>query len=181
MLGLEKGFVRLLPHDEHWHQSYAEEKALLQNAIGEFILDIQHIGSTSLCGIAAKPILDIAIAIKDKSAGEKCIKPLEDLGYEYRGENGIVGRFYFVRGEPRTHHLHMLLGDGEPWKNHLLFRDYLRGNLDVAKEYDELKRNLAREYPNNRDAYLDGKNEFVEKILKSARLKESKAHSKVKL
>lgn len=170
MIGLKKGFVELAEHTEQWHQLFEEEKARLNEGIGNHVIAIEHVGSTSICGIAAKPILDIAVAIEDKTAGEKCIKPLEDLGYEYRGENGIAGRFYFVRGKPRTHHLHMLLVDCEPWKNHLLFRDYLRGNPAAAKEYDELKRNLAREYPNNRDAYLDGKNDFVEKNLKSARL-----------
>src|SRR5215213_1249790 len=120
MLGLEKGFVKLLPHDEQWHELFADEKARIQAAIGEFLLAIEHVGSTSVCGIAAKPILDIAIAITDKADGEKCVAPLENLGYVYRGENGIAGRFYFVKGAPqRTHHLHMLLADSTELRNHL--------------------------------------------------------------
>src|SRR5437868_13515709 len=110
MLGLEKGVAQLLPHDEHWHHLFVEEKARLQDAIGEFVVAVEHVGSTSVCGIAAKPILDIAISISDKANGENCIAPLENLGYLYRGENGIAGRFYFVKGAPaRTHHLHLLL------------------------------------------------------------------------
>jgi GrpB-like predicted nucleotidyltransferase (UPF0157 family) len=168
MLGLEKGFVKLLAHDEQWHHLFAEEKARLQDAIGEFVIGIEHVGSTSVCGVAAKPILDIAVAISDKANGEKCIAPLENIGYIYRGENGIAGRFYFVKGAPRTHHLHMLLADSEELRNHLFFRDYLRANPESAAEYDKLKRNLAEKYGNDRDAYLDGKAAFVESILQKS-------------
>ena len=170
MLGLEKGFVRLLPHDEHWHQLFDEEKARLQDVIGEFVLSIEHVGSTSVCGIAAKPILDMAVAIENQGNGEKCVAPLENIGYEYRGENGIAGRFYFNKGFPaRTHHLHILPADSEDLKNHLAFRDYLLQNPRAAQEYDRLKKDLAEKYPNDREAYLDGKAEFVQKILKAAR------------
>ncbi len=168
MLGLPKGIVKLESHTERWHQLFVEEESLLRNAIDEFVLSIEHIGSTSVCGIAAKPILDIAIAVSDKASGEKCVAPLENIGYEFRGENGIGGRFYFVKGAPRTHHLHMLLIDSEAWRNHLLFRDFLRQNPAAAGKYDKLKRELAQKYQNDRDAYLDGKAEFVEKILKIA-------------
>lgn len=171
MLGLKKGVVELAAHTEEWHQLFAEEEARLHDAIGEFVVAIEHVGSTSVCGIPAKPILDVAVAVQDKASGERCIKPLEDIGYEYRGENGIAGRFYFVKGEPRrTHHLHMLLSGSDAWKNHLLFRDFLRLNPAAAQEYGRLKKELAQKYKNNRDAYLDGKNDFVEKVLKAAEL-----------
>jgi GrpB-like predicted nucleotidyltransferase (UPF0157 family) len=169
MLGLKKGVVELLPHDERWHRLFDEEKARLQEAIGENIISIEHVGSTSICGISAKPVLDIAVAIEKCADGEKCVEPLKDLGYEYRGENGISGRYYFVKGKPRTHHLHMLLVDSAALQNHLLFRDYLRRNPVAAKEYDKLKKELSEKYQNDRDAYLDGKAEFVERILKIAR------------
>ena len=132
MLGLEKGAVRLLPHDERWHTLFDEEKARLLGAVGEFGVDVEHIGSTSVCGIRAKPILDIGIAVKDSAAGEKCVAPLERLGYEFRGENGITGRLYFVKGAPRTHHLHILSAASREWRNHLFFRDYLRQNRSAA-------------------------------------------------
>lgn len=170
MLGLKKGVVELFPHNEQWHQFFAEEKAKLQSAVGDYVSAVEHIGSTSICGISAKPILDITAAIDSKENGEKCIAPLENLGYEYRGENGIIGRFYFVKGKPRTHHLHMLLSDSDELRNHLFFRDYLRTNPERAAEYDKLKKDLARKYKNNRDAYLDGKAEFVESILRVAKL-----------
>lgn len=167
MLGLEKGFVKLLPHDEQWHQLFAEEKVLIEEAIGEFVLAIEHIGSTSVCGIAAKPVLDIAVAISDKAMGERCVAPLKNLGYIYRGENGIAGRFYFVKGAPekRTHHLHLLAADSREWRKHLFFRSYLLANPESAAEYDKLKKELATKYPNDRDAYLEGKAALIERIL----------------
>ena len=173
MLGLKKGVVELFPHNELWHELFAGEKGRLQNSIGEMILAIEHIGSTSICGISAKPILDIAVGIEKYSDGEKCIKLLKDLGYEYRGEHGISGRHYFVKGEPRTHHLHMVALNSDFWRSHLLFRDYLRRNPAAAGEYDKLKKELSEKYQNDRDAYLGGKADFIEKILKIARLQEN--------
>ena len=170
MLGLEKGVVKIISHTEQWHQSFAEEEARLRYVIGEFVVAVEHIGSTSVCGISAKPILDIAAAVNDKASGEKCVAPLESIGYEYRGELGIAGRFYFVKGAPRTHHLHMLLSGSAEWRNHLSFRNYLRQNPSAAEEYDKLKKELAQKYQNDRDSYLDGKADFVEKILKLVRL-----------
>lgn len=169
MLGLEKGVVKIIRHTEQWHQLFAEEAARLRDVTGKFVVAVEHIGSTSVCGISAKPILDIAAAVNDKASGEKCVAPLENIGYEYRGELGIAGRFYFVKGAPRTHHLHMLLFDSIEWRNHLSFRDYLRQNPTAAEEYDKLKKALAQKYRNDRDSYLDGKAAFVEKILKLAR------------
>lgn len=166
MLGLKKGVVELVPHDEQWHRIFAEEEARLRDVIGEFVTRIEHVGSTSICGIAAKPILDIAAAVSDKMNAERCVAPLENIGYEYRGENGIEGRFYFVKGKPRTHHLHILLSDSDEWRNHLFFRDYLRQNPKAAAAYDKLKKELARKFKSDRDAYLDGKGGFVERILK---------------
>ena len=168
MLGLKKGTIELFPHDERWHQLFAAEKARLVKAIGKSILLIEHIGSTSICGIKAKPILDIAVAVEKYADGENCVEPLERLGYEYRGENGIAGRHYFVKGEPRTHHLHLLELSSASWKNHLLFRDFLRQNQTAAQEYENLKTDLAEKNAAHREAYLIGKAEFIEKTLKAA-------------
>ena len=168
MFGLPKGTVKLEPHTEQWRQLFAEEEARLRKIIGDYVVVIEHIGSTAICGISAKPIIDIAVALEKVADGERCVKPLEEINYEYRGEYGIAGRFYFVKGEPRTHHLHMVLEDSDFWRSHLLFRDYLRENPAVAKEYENLKLELAREYVNDRDAYLHGKSDFIENILKVA-------------
>lgn len=168
MLGLPKGTVKLEPHSELWHQLFAEEHARLRKAIGNYVVAIEHIGSTAICRIAAKPIIDIAISVEKIADGESCVEPLENIGYEYRGEHGINGRFYFVKGEPRTHHVHMVLAGSDFWRSHLLFRDYLRENPATAKEYENLKLKLARECVNDRDAYQRRKSDFIENVLKIA-------------
>jgi GrpB-like predicted nucleotidyltransferase (UPF0157 family) len=167
-LGLPKGIVKLEPHSELWRHLFVEEAARIRRAVGEIDAAIEHVGSTSIGGIAAKPIIDIAVGLKNFNDGEKCVAPLENIGYEYRGEHGIAGRFYFVKGKPRAYHLHMIEHGSNFWRSHLLFRDYLRSHPPMAKEYEDLKLELARKYVNNREAYQNGKTEFIGNILKIA-------------
>ena len=168
MLGLPKEIVKLEPHSEHWRRLFAEEAARLREVIGDYVSAIEHIGSTSIGGIAAKPIIDMAVSVEKSEDAERCVARLENIGYEYRGEYGIEGRFYFVKGEPRTHHLHMVLADSDFWRSHLLFRNYLRENPFVAKEYEKLKTDLAENYTKNRQTYQEGKTAFIENVLKEA-------------
>ncbi len=168
MLGLPKGNVKLEPHSEQWLQLFAEEAARIRETIGEVIASIEHIGSTSVRGIAAKPIIDIAVGVEKLADGERCVRPLENIGYEYRGEHGIMGRFYFVRGEPRTHHLHLVEISSDFWRSHLMFRDYLRENQTIAGEYENLKKELAKRHDENREAYTNGKAAFIANVLKIA-------------
>lgn len=169
MLGLLQGTVKLRPHDEAWHQLFAEEATRLRNAMGGYALAIEHVGSTAVCGLSAKPIIDIAVAVREIADAESCVLPLEKIGYAYRGEQGIPGRHFFTKGETRTHHLHLVATDSDLWKNHLLFRDYLRQNPGVAAEYETLKTALAFEYEDNREAYTEGKAAFIESVLRMAR------------
>ena len=168
MLGLPKGMVKLMPHSEVWHQLFAEEDARLRDAVGEHLVAVEHVGSTSICGLSAKPIIDVAVAVREIADVEKCIVPIEGIGYRYRGEHGIPGRHYFVKGEPRTHHLHMVELDSDFWRSHLLFRDYLRQHSEVAEEYERLKNELAQKYEENREAYTEGKAAFIENVLRMA-------------
>jgi len=157
----------LSPHNEEWHRLFEDEKSLILNSIGEHVLAVEHVGSTAIFGISAKPILDIAVAIERFEVGEKCVAPLEALGYEYKGEKGVPGRHYFGKGVPRTHHLHMVAIGGDFWASHLAFRDHLNAHPALSREYDELKRDLARRFPTNREAYTEGKAAFVERVLRS--------------
>jgi len=157
-----------MSHSELWHQLFAEEEAQLRNAIGAQVVAIEHVGSTALCGLSAKPIIDIAVAVRQIADAEKCVTQLEDIGYKSRGELGIPGRQYFTKGDPRTHHLHMVELGSDLWRSHLLFRDYLRQHPEVAKEYENLKMELARKYTENREAYTEGKAAFIEDVLKAA-------------
>jgi GrpB-like predicted nucleotidyltransferase (UPF0157 family) len=169
MIGLEKGVVRLVPYTPEWKQLYEMEKVSLQDRLDAYILDIQHVGSTSIPGMLAKPIVDIAIAIADFEEARVCIPLMEELEYEYRGEFGIPHRHYFVKGDPRTFHVHMSEIDSLEWENTILFRDYICQHTDIAKEYAQLKISLALKYPQERTAYMEGKTAFVERVIQLAR------------
>src|SRR5918992_6275624 len=168
MLGLERGTVKLMPHSELWHQLFAEEEARLRDALGEYVLALEHVGSTAICGLSAKPIIDIAVAVREITDAEKCVIPLRHIGYEYRGEQGIPGRHFFGKGEPRTHHLHMVELSSDFWRSHLLFRDYLLQHRETTEKYERLKKELAEEYRGDREAYTERKAAFIESVLKAA-------------
>jgi len=168
MIGLEKGTVRLDPYTDEWERIFKEEAARLQAALGSDILDIQHVGSTSIPGMTAKPIIDIAIAVRNIKDASVCIAPVEELGYEYKGENGIPGRLFFAKGSPRTHHIHINEMGSRGWQNQILFRDYLILHPDFAREYAHLKLELAQRYPTDRQSYLDCKAPFIERVLRLA-------------
>ncbi len=138
--------------------------------IGKYVLDIQHVGSTSIPEAKAKPIIDIAVGVKSLKNGEKCIKPLKQLGYEYKHSAGIKGRHFFAKGSEknRTHYIHIVKLNGRFWKNCILFRDYLRKHKRAVKEYNELKEKLAKKYKNDRDTYAAQKDSFIQKIIKKA-------------
>jgi GrpB-like predicted nucleotidyltransferase (UPF0157 family) len=169
MLGLARGTVRLVPHEEGWHRLFAEEAARLRGALGARAVAVEHVGSTAVCGLSAKPVIDIAVAVREAADAPDCAARLAALGYEYRGENGIPGRHYFVKGDPRTHHLHMVEAGGDFWESHLLFRDHLRLHPEVAGEYEKLKKGLAEKYPEDRGAYTEGKAAFIRGVLEAAR------------
>jgi GrpB-like predicted nucleotidyltransferase (UPF0157 family) len=160
--------VRLVPYTGQWAALYREEERRLRARMGQHVIDIQHIGSTAVPGMIAKPIIDIGVAIPRFEGGFELVTPIEGLGYEYEGEHGIPRRHYYDKGDPRTHHLHMLEHDSAEWRNHILFRDYLRAHAQVAQEYADLKRELAHRYRNDRTAYTDGKAEFIVRVLEAA-------------
>ncbi len=171
MLGLGNDKVKLSPYQTIWAQLYEEEKKRLEKVIGRGVLDIQHIGSTAVPNLKAKPILDIGIAVKNFEEAFALIFPIEKLGYTYRGENGIPRRHYFVKGPPekRTHHIHMFEEVNEEWGAHLLFRNYLRTHPQTVITYQTLKEDLAKRYPDNREAYTDAKHTFIQRVLREAR------------
>ena len=170
MLGLERDKVKLSPYQNAW-VNFVEEKQRLEEVTGYGILDIQHIGSTAVPGLKAKPILDIGIAVANFEEAFALVPLIEGLGYTYRGENGIPRRHYFVKGPPnkRTHHIHMFEEANEEWAKHLLFRDYLRMHPETVTAYQALKEDLAKRYPRDREAYTNGKHEFIQKVLEEAR------------
>lgn len=169
MIGLERGALKLAPYTVQWKRLFEAEKALLHAAVGDYVLAIEHVGSTSIPRMLAKPILDIGIAVRDYEEARICVEPIRALGYEYVGEHGMPRRHYFVKGDPTTHHLHMLEATSLDWENMMLFREYLIQHPEAARQYAELKMELARRSPADREAYQDGKAPLIERILELAR------------
>ncbi len=174
MLGLKRGVLTLSSYHVEWKTCYAEEKARLQAVIADSIEEIEHVGSTALPEMIAKPILDIAIRVNDLQCIEQSKPALIDLGYVYRGEQGIVGRHLFAKGDPVTHHVHIMLPDCSNWFKQVGFRDYLLKHPDIALEYAALKRKLISIPSIDRKSYSNGKAPFIERVLERA-LKERQA------
>ena len=132
-------------------------------------LALEHTGSTAVPGLAAKPIIDILAGLESENARAAAIAALQRAGYSHRGEQGIPGRDFFRRGEPRQYHVHLTLVGSAFWDDHRTFRDWLRTHAAVAMEYAALKQQLAERHPADREAYIAGKTAFVERVLRAAR------------
>jgi len=156
---------------------YEEEKCHILEIIGDMIVRIEHIRSTSVPNLGAKPIIDIMVAVNRLSDAEKCIKPLQRIGYKYQPEHetSIPERRFFHKGNPpkeQHYHLHMVERTSDFWKRHLLFRDYLRTHPKAAQEYYDLKKRLAIEYDTDREGYTEAKTSFIESIVPKAKAEE---------
>jgi len=168
LIGLEKGTVRVVPYDASWQDVFEQERRVLQKQIGGHVLDIQHVGSTAVPGLDAKPAIDMAVAVASPAMIAACRQPLCDLGYLDRGDAGTEGGYLFVkvhRPEVRTHHLHVVAIDDPQWRNYLRFRDILRVDDRVRTCYGELKRSLQQQSAQDRKAYTDGKVNFIRAVL----------------
>ena len=140
-------------------------------ALGAWAEAVEHIGSTAIPGLDAKPVIDLLVGLRSMGDAGRCIRPLEELGYEYRGEAGVPGRLFsreFRKGQ-RAHHLHLAVLGGAFWNEHLLFRDYLQAHPRTANEYARLKRALAARYRSDREAYAAAKADFVRGVLEKAK------------
>ena len=157
--------VTVIEYDPAWPLEFEREASRIRGALGENCLEVYHIGSTAVPGLAAKPIIDIMPVVYSLEAVDALSAGFEALGYEYLGEFGIPGRRYMRRGgDERTHQVHVFsVLDTANITRHLAFRDYLCAHPDVCAEYAALKRALAGKYPFDIGAYCDGKEEFVKK------------------
>ena len=158
--------TNIMPWTEEWGKLYSEEENLLKRIFKNELVDIFHIGSTSIPTIGyAKPIIDILIVVKDIEKVDSYISIMEELGYVSKGENGITGRRYFPKGEEnRTHHVHIFQIGSEHIKPLLDFKEYLINNPLEAKEYGELKINLTKQFPKEHHKYQEGKQQFVNEL-----------------
>jgi GrpB-like predicted nucleotidyltransferase (UPF0157 family) len=165
--------VVVVDYDPQWPSQYEEEKERILDVIGYVAVAIEHIGSTAVPGLGAKPIIDIMVAVARLADAERCIEPLQEIGYEYVPEYNdlIPERRYFHKGPPgaRTYHLHMVELTSEFWERHLLFRDSLRVHPEEAQRYDQLKKDLAAKFGSDRDGYTEAKTSFIESVIAKAR------------
>lgn len=168
---MAKKDLEIIDYNPQWENQFLELESLYLKALGNKILKVEHVGSTSIPGLKSKPIIDIDIVIKDSDILEKVvIKEIENLGYEHLGDLGISGREAFKLNEATReiypkHNLYVCRKGSIGLKNHLLFRDYLIDNPEKVEEYGNLKLELARNFPNDIDTYCSGKTEFITKIL----------------
>ena len=173
---LKRDHVNLVPYNLEWPKLAQAEIDKLESVFPvNTIIDIQHVGSTAISGLSAKPILDIQIAVESLENVKLFAVPiLQKIGYEYWENNPDPKRMFFVKGMPpygeqRTHHVHIFEHNSEHWINKLVFRDYLRIHPDLAKEYEQLKAKLAQEHLYDRERYTDEKLNFVNRVLELAK------------
>jgi GrpB-like predicted nucleotidyltransferase (UPF0157 family) len=168
-LGLEQGALRLLPHSAHWAALFAAERAAIAAAVLGFAAEIEHIGSTAVPGLPAKPILDIGLAAPAESH-DRIAVALIALGYLDRGQRG--GHLFIRhRGDVRTHNLHLYPPGDPEWHDHLAFRDALRADAALRDAYTRLKLDIIAQLKGQRLGYAEAKTEFIRPVLASAVLR----------
>ncbi len=165
VLGLAQTQVRLHEPTPLWAGLYQDEEARLKSALGPTLLAVQHYGSTSVGGIKAKPIIDILAGIARLDDGPALIAPLAALGYDYAGDKVVPGHHIFGKGEERTHLLHIVEHGSVIWDEALRFRDALRGDDELAREYEALKITLSEKYAERRADYTAAKASFIRAVL----------------
>lgn len=174
MLGLDKDVVALTAYDPKWKVLFEQEKVLLESLVGEHIVDIQHIGSTAIEGIAAKPMIDVLIGVQALDDAKKFDKYLlRDADIYQLGRVEVEGKVVYAKFSDlialtKTHVYHVVEHKGDWWQQHTLFRDYLNEHPDVAIEYETLKKELAVKYTNNERDYADAKKAFVDEVVELA-------------
>lgn len=165
--------VTIVEYSPEWRKMFEDERRVLQTALGKGSTRIEHIGSTAVAGLAAKPVIDLMVGLEDFSIADSLVPKIESLGYEYiqKYEDVMPFRRFFIkeRGGMRTHQIHMVGIGGEFWEGLILFRDYLRQNPDVAAKYASLKRELAEREWEDVNEYADAKTGFIREIEREAR------------
>lgn len=160
-------------YNPKWKEEFEKAKTFYDKLLENINVKIEHVGSTSIEGLSAKPILDIDIIVQNEENCKQAIKLLESVGYNHIGNLGVDGRemLKYNPNNPRInwmeHHLYVCMQGSENLINHLLLREHLRNNKESVKVYGELKQELADRYTNDIDSYIKGKTEFITTILKS--------------
>lgn len=171
-IGLKKNLVVLEPHQAEWDAEGAATCRKIRELLGDDVVDVQHVGSTSIKWISAKPIIDIAVAVR---SFQDIFKHNEDLaanGIVYRRQDFPGQHLYRcgdLENEIVTQFIHVVIYDSEAWHNYINFRDYLNANPEDARSYEQLKIELCSRYPDDRISYVEGKKELVDELLTKAK------------
>lgn len=169
MIGVKQGTVRLEQYDATWPKAFADEEKILRKVFG-LKLPIEHVGSTAIPGLLAKPLIDIQVGLPQLHEATQFIAHLEQLGYTYMPERDKADEVFLPKGpmSNRTHYLHIVEKGSERWINTLTFRDYLRAHEGARNEYAALKQQLALQYADDRYKYTEAKTQFIKDILERA-------------
>ena len=159
--------IVVMPYDERWVQDFEAIASEIRDSLGELALAIEHVGSTSVPGLSAKPIIDIDIVIRDYAAFGAVVSALKAVGYHHEGDLGIAGREAFGyegKSHLQKHHLYVCPQDSPELKRHIAFRNYLRDHPDAAREYSRIKAEGAALHPHDIDEYIAHKSPFIESV-----------------
>ena len=166
---MSKKRVIVAPYDEQWKEEFKKIEKELMMVLDGLVLRIEHVGSTSVEGLSAKPIIDIDVVIEDYDVFAEVVEALDSIGYRHEGNLGIEGREAFKydgKEHLMKHHLYVCTKDSKELKRHLFFRDYLRLHQDAVLEYSRIKEEGARLFPEDIDKYIEHKSPFIEGIYK---------------
>lgn len=161
----------VVSYDPTWPGQFQSAASELRQAVGKYLVEVHHIGSTAIKGMAAKPVIDILLEVSDLSRMIDATGPMKRIGYQSRGENGITGRHYFTRdsGGHRSHQIHAFQVGHPAIIDHLVMRDFLATHAEEASAYAALKIDLAKRFHARRDRYVDGKAPFLAALRIKAR------------
>ena len=165
--------VIVLPYDKAWNSAFEDIKKEIENALGGLIIGVEHVGSTSVEGMPAKPCIDLDVIISDYSLFDAVVKKLAAIGYIHEGDLGIKDREAFKYSDKphlMTHHLYVCPQYSEELRRHITFRDFLRTNPEAVRQYSQVKETAARLFPDDIDKYINYKSPCIEELYKKCGL-----------
>ncbi|MCW4049583.1 MAG: GrpB family protein [Candidatus Bathyarchaeota archaeon] len=165
------GRITVVEYDPEWPMYYEKEKKLILEAISEYVITIDHIGSTSIPGLGAKPIIDILAGMDSQETADSCLEPLSRIGYDDVTPEPQEDDWYYCLGKgPHSPgvHLHFVKDGCDHWRKHILVRDYLRTHPEICREYYEMKLALVSRYADQREIYTESKSGFINRVVEKA-------------
>jgi GrpB-like predicted nucleotidyltransferase (UPF0157 family) len=169
-IGVKKRTVKIVGYNPQWKDEFLKEKIALEYSLKNYDVDIQHIGSTSIVGCKAKPIVDIAIGVSPLMYGKQLIPILQKIGYFYDGKHDGDVRFFLkkCKDDIETYFIHIEDTNSRIWQHHILFRDYMKLHPEEVVKYSDLKENLAQKFCDDRKGYTQAKDVYIEQIIDKA-------------